>query len=101
MQAIKDKLNDMSAMRKAKNEAKAEEKAEKELAKARMDIAHEVRMAKEAEAEMELHVNKAGQRAQREMAKHAARLSAENEPMAHAPGGPNTGGDGQPSSYGS
>ncbi|KAF5732809.1 late embryogenesis abundant protein [Tripterygium wilfordii] len=70
MQAVKDKLHDMSEMRKVKAEAKAEEKAEKELAKARMDIAHEVRMAKEAEAEMELHVSKAGVRAQREIEKH-------------------------------
>ena len=44
--------------------------AEKELAKARMDVAHEVRLAREAEAEMELHVAKAGQRVEREIAKH-------------------------------
>ncbi|XP_011010743.1 PREDICTED: uncharacterized protein LOC105115528 [Populus euphratica] len=70
MQAVKDKLHDMTTMRKAKAEAKAEEKAEKELAKARMDVAHEVRLAREAEAEMELHVAKAGQRVEREIAKH-------------------------------
>ncbi|KAL9384539.1 hypothetical protein Peur_021549 [Populus x canadensis] len=70
MQAVKDKLHDMTAMRQAKAEAKAEEKAEKELAKARMDVAHEVRLAREAEAEMELHVAKAGQRVEREIAKH-------------------------------
>ncbi|KAJ6680732.1 LATE EMBRYOGENESIS ABUNDANT PROTEIN [Salix purpurea] len=70
MQAVKDKLHDMTAMRKAKAEAKAEEKTEKELAKARMDVAHEVRLAREAEAEMELHVAKAGQRVEREIAKH-------------------------------
>ena len=70
MQAVKDKLHDMTAMRKAKAEAKAEEKAEKELAKARMDVAHEVRLAREAEAQMELHVAKAGQRVEREIAKH-------------------------------
>ncbi|KAB5556846.1 hypothetical protein DKX38_007755 [Salix brachista] len=58
----KDKVHDMTAMCKAKAEAKAEEKTEKELAKARMDVAHEVRLAREAEAEMELHVAKAGQR---------------------------------------
>ena len=44
--------------------------AEKEIAKARMDIAHEVRLAKEAEAKMDLHAAKAGERAQKEMAKH-------------------------------
>ncbi|KAJ6973620.1 hypothetical protein NC653_033833 [Populus alba x Populus x berolinensis] len=70
MQAVKEKLHDMTAMRKAKAEAKAEEKAEKEMAKARMDVAHEVRLAREAEAEMELHVAKAGQRVEREIAKH-------------------------------
>ncbi|KAL7238358.1 hypothetical protein ACSBR2_004457 [Camellia fascicularis] len=48
---------------------------EKELAKARVDIAHEVRLAKEAEAAMDLHVTKAGERAQREIEKHAV-----NEP---------------------
>ncbi|XP_057980527.1 uncharacterized protein LOC131166199 isoform X2 [Malania oleifera] len=62
----------MSAMRKAKAEAKAEEKAEKELAKARVEVAHEVRLAREAEAQMELHVNKASQKAERQMAKHGA-----------------------------
>ena len=40
------------------------------MAKARMDVAHEVRLAREAEAEMELHVAKAGQRVEREIAKH-------------------------------
>ncbi|KAL7126186.1 hypothetical protein ABFS83_14G168600 [Erythranthe nasuta] len=63
MQAIKDKLNDLSAMRKAKAEAREEEKAEKELAKARVEVAHEVRMAKEAEAAMDLHVHKAVEKA--------------------------------------
>ncbi|XP_050237369.1 late embryogenesis abundant protein 6-like [Mercurialis annua] len=70
MQAVKEKLHDMSAMRKAKADAKAEEKGEKELAKARVEIAHEVRMAREAEAEMELHVAKAGEKAHKEIAKH-------------------------------
>ena len=37
-----------------------------------MDVAHEVRLAKEAEAEMELHVAKAGQKVEREAAKNAA-----------------------------
>ncbi|XP_019460255.1 PREDICTED: late embryogenesis abundant protein 6-like isoform X4 [Lupinus angustifolius] len=85
MQAVKDKLQDMTALRKAKAEAKAQERAEKEnakemmnnnpadkdIAKARMDIAHEVRRAKEAEAAMALHVAKAGERAEREIAKHS------------------------------
>lgn len=44
--------------------------AEKEIAKARMEVAHEVRLAKEAEAAMDMHVAKAGQKAQRELAKH-------------------------------
>lgn len=47
--------------------------AEKEIAKARMDIAHEVRMAKEAEAAMDLHVSKAGERAEQEIAKHSSK----------------------------
>ncbi|GAV90037.1 LEA_1 domain-containing protein, partial [Cephalotus follicularis] len=70
MQCVKEKLEDMSAMRKVKAEAKAEEKAEKELAKARMEVAHEVRLAKEAQAAMELHVQRAGQKAEKEVAKH-------------------------------
>jgi hypothetical protein len=36
-----------------------------------MDVAHEVRLAKEAEAEMELHVAKAGEKVEKEAAKHA------------------------------
>ncbi|KAG6628424.1 late embryogenesis abundant protein 6-like [Carya illinoinensis] len=71
MQAVKDKLQDMNDMRKAKAAAKEEEKAEKDLAKARMEVAHEVRLAKEAEAAMELHVARAGEKAEREEAKHA------------------------------
>ena len=70
MQAVKEKLQDINAMRKAKAEARAEEKAEKELAEARKDIAHEVRLAKEAEAAMDLHVSKAGERAEKEIEKH-------------------------------
>ncbi|KAK6121584.1 hypothetical protein DH2020_044664 [Rehmannia glutinosa] len=62
MQTIKEKLSDMSAMRQAKAEAKEEEKAEKELAKTRVQVAHEVRMAREAEAAMDLHVNKAAEK---------------------------------------
>lgn len=45
--------------------------AEKELAKARVEVAHEVRLAREAEAAMDLHVAKAGEKAEREMAKYA------------------------------
>ncbi|WMV11036.1 hypothetical protein MTR67_004421 [Solanum verrucosum] len=70
MQAIKDKFNDMSAMRKAKAEAKEEEKAEKELAKVRVEVAHEVRLAREAEAAMDLHVNKAAQKIANEEEKY-------------------------------
>lgn len=44
--------------------------AEKDLAKAKMQIAHEVRLAREAEAAMDLHVAKADELAKREMAKH-------------------------------
>ncbi|KAI4370863.1 hypothetical protein MLD38_019164 [Melastoma candidum] len=71
MQAIKDKINDMKITRKAKADAKAEEKAEKELAKARVEVAHEVRLAKEAEASMDLHVAKASERVDKEIAKHS------------------------------
>ncbi|KAM3323195.1 hypothetical protein P3S67_004346 [Capsicum chacoense] len=70
MQAIKEKLNDMSAMRKAKAEAKEEEKAEKEMAKARVEVAREVRLAKEAEAAMDMHVNKAAEKIANEEKKH-------------------------------
>ncbi|XP_043695271.1 late embryogenesis abundant protein 6-like [Telopea speciosissima] len=70
MQTIKEKFQDMREMREAKAEAKAEEQAEKELAKARLDVAHEVRKAREAEAEMDLHVNKAVEKADKEIAKH-------------------------------
>ncbi|MCI22023.1 late embryogenesis abundant protein, partial [Trifolium medium] len=35
-----------------------------------MEIAHEVRLAKEAEAAMDLHVSKAGERAEQEIGKH-------------------------------
>lgn len=52
-------------------------RAEKELAQARMEVAHEVRKAKEAEAKMELHAAKASQRAQEEIAKYT---SNQNEP---------------------
>ncbi|XP_022745137.1 late embryogenesis abundant protein 6-like [Durio zibethinus] len=80
MQAIREKLHDMSEMRKAKAEAKAEEKVEKDIAKARMGIAHEVRMAKEAEAEMDLHAAKAGELLQKERGMHAP--ESQNRPNA-------------------
>ncbi|CAJ1958761.1 unnamed protein product [Sphenostylis stenocarpa] len=70
MQAVKEKLISMNATRKARQEAKAEEKAEKEIAKARMDVAREIRLAKQAEAEMDLHVANAGRRVQQEINKH-------------------------------
>ena len=69
MQAIKEKLNDMGAMRKAKAEAKEEEKAEKEVAKTRVQVAHEVRLAREAEAAMDLHVSKAAEKIAQQEAK--------------------------------
>ncbi|KAJ8573455.1 hypothetical protein K7X08_009966 [Anisodus acutangulus] len=75
MQAIKEKFNDMSAMRKAKAEAKEEEKAEKELAKARVEVAHEVRLAREAEAAMDLHVNKAAEKIAQEEQKHVHNIN--------------------------
>ncbi|EPS65603.1 hypothetical protein M569_09182 [Genlisea aurea] len=56
MQAIKEKLHDMSEVRQAKAEAKEEEKVEKR-------VAHEMRMAKEAQATVKLHVNKASEMA--------------------------------------
>ncbi|XP_028787280.1 late embryogenesis abundant protein 6 [Neltuma alba] len=68
--AVKEKIQDMTALRSAKAEAKAEEQAEKDIAKARMEVAHEIRLAKEAEAAMELHAAKAQQKASQEMAKH-------------------------------
>ncbi|KAI3448998.1 hypothetical protein Pfo_005663 [Paulownia fortunei] len=70
MQTIKEKLNDMSTMRKAKAEAKEDEKAEKEFAKTRVQVAHEVRMAREAEAAMDLHVNKAAEKVAEHERKH-------------------------------
>ncbi|KAK9749089.1 hypothetical protein RND81_02G101800 [Saponaria officinalis] len=72
MQAIKEKIGEMSSMRKAKSEARAEEKEEIEKAEARKNIAKEVRKAKEAEAAMDMHVAKAGEVANNEIAKHAS-----------------------------
>lgn len=47
--------------------------AEKEIANARKNIAHEVRLAKEAEATMDIHVEKAGRIAEKEISKHASK----------------------------
>ncbi|KAL7126003.1 hypothetical protein ABFS83_14G155400 [Erythranthe nasuta] len=70
MQAIKEKLSDINAMRKAKAEAKEEERAEKELAKVKGQVAYEVRMAREAEAAMDRHVSKAAEKAAEYERKH-------------------------------
>lgn len=59
--------------------------AEKDLAKARMDIAHEVRLAKEAEAAMDLHVTKAGERAEKEIEKHTSTGQAASMETANGP----------------
>ncbi|CAO2835185.1 unnamed protein product [Amaranthus hypochondriacus] len=74
MQAVKDKIKEISSIRKAKAEAKEQEKDEKELANAKKNIAKEVRKAKEAEEEMDIHIAKAGKIAEKEMAKHATRI---------------------------
>ncbi|KAK1413400.1 hypothetical protein QVD17_35173 [Tagetes erecta] len=74
MQTIKDKITDMNATRKARSEAKQEEKAEKDLAKSRAEVAHEIRLAREAEASMDMHVNKAVEKA----AQHDAKLAPDN-----------------------
>nr|DAD18146.1 TPA_asm: hypothetical protein HUJ06_019609 [Nelumbo nucifera] len=86
MQAVREKLSDISAMRKAKAEAKAEEKVEKEIARARVQMAHELRKAKEAEAKMDLHVDKAAQKAEEQIAKHSPSPPTHTEPqLTHAP----------------
>lgn len=59
--------------------------AEKDIAKARVEVAHEVRLAKEAEAAMDLHVAKAGQKAERELAKH--NMSSSTTMNTHHPAG--------------
>ncbi|KVG70384.1 hypothetical protein Ccrd_026261 [Cynara cardunculus var. scolymus] len=51
---------------KASTPSKKKEKkteVEKDLAKSRVDVAHEIRLAKEAEAAMDRHVNKAVEKA--------------------------------------
>ncbi|XP_074283454.1 uncharacterized protein LOC141608000 [Silene latifolia] len=72
MQAIKEKINEYSTMKKVKAELRAEEKEEVEKAEARKEIAKEVRKAKEAEAEMDMHVAKAADVADDHIAKQAA-----------------------------
>ncbi|KAF7154395.1 hypothetical protein RHSIM_Rhsim01G0146400 [Rhododendron simsii] len=57
--------------------------AERELAKARVDIAHEVRLAREAEDSMELHVAKAGKKGEREIAKHTANHNQPRHSVGH------------------
>ncbi|KAF5175656.1 hypothetical protein FRX31_034758 [Thalictrum thalictroides] len=74
MQAVRDKLSEIATMKHVKADARAEEKAEKEIAKTRMEVAKEVRKAKEAEAEMDLHVAKAGEKVQRQIEKHMTDL---------------------------
>ncbi|KAL8542542.1 hypothetical protein ACS0TY_003421 [Phlomoides rotata] len=99
MQAIKDKLSDMNAMRKAKAEAREEENAEKELAKTRVQVAKEVRMAREAEAAMDLHVQKAAEK----VADHERKFNAQDDPMYHGGASPasghNTSMDGPPTPH--
>ncbi|KAM5554312.1 late embryogenesis abundant protein 6 [Rosa sericea] len=98
MQAVKDKLGEMTAMKKVKEEARAEEKAEKEIAKARADIAHEVRLAKEAEATMAHHVAKAGEiaRTGEQMANEQLAKLRESDPAAGAGSGAGAGRGGVP-----
>lgn len=52
-------------------------KEEKELAKTRVEVAKEVRMAREAEAAMDLHVNKAAEKVANQEAKCAQNLNAD------------------------
>ncbi|KAL1546564.1 hypothetical protein AAHA92_23144 [Salvia divinorum] len=63
MQAIKEKINDMKELRKAKAEAREVEKVERADAKTRLAVVHEVRKAREAEAAMDYHVQKAADKA--------------------------------------
>ena len=50
--------------------------AEKELAKSRAEVAHEIRLAKEAEASMEAHVNKAVEKAAQHDAKQQSQQTS-------------------------
>ncbi|KAL2514080.1 late embryogenesis abundant protein 18-like [Forsythia ovata] len=79
MQAIKEKLNGMTSMHKAKAEAKEEEKAEKEIAKVQVEVAHEVRQAREAEAAMDLHVQKAAIKAVEHIIEHPLDTSGHHQ----------------------
>ncbi|KAG5557731.1 hypothetical protein RHGRI_007849 [Rhododendron griersonianum] len=58
------------------------------MAKARVDIAHEVRLAREAEASMEFHVAKAGKKAEREIAKYTANHNQPPHSVGHQNDGP-------------
>ncbi|PIN01859.1 hypothetical protein CDL12_25624 [Handroanthus impetiginosus] len=101
MQAIKEKLNDMSAMRRAKAEAKEEEKAEKEIAKARLEAVHEIRLAREAEAEMDHHVNKAAQKLVQHERKYPLQgAAADASYMLDSYGNPGTAYSTDPAGYG-
>ncbi|KAK1401417.1 hypothetical protein POM88_001022 [Heracleum sosnowskyi] len=62
MQAVKEKLQDMNHLQKAKAEAREEEKAEKDFVKARLEVAHEEHLAKEAEATMNMHVERTAEK---------------------------------------
>ncbi|XP_020570653.1 late embryogenesis abundant protein 6-like, partial [Phalaenopsis equestris] len=69
MQFAKEKMNDMASKSKEKKEIRhaiAEEKAEKKGAKTReeKEIAHELSKARQAEAKMEYHLEKAEHRAE-------------------------------------
>ncbi|KAL3516719.1 hypothetical protein ACH5RR_023621 [Cinchona calisaya] len=68
----------MRHMRKAKAEAKEEEKEEKELSKTRVQIAKDVRLAREAEATMDLHGNKAVEKVAHQEAKYAEHSNSEH-----------------------
>ncbi|KAL1818731.1 hypothetical protein DCAR_0414941 [Daucus carota subsp. sativus] len=70
MQAIKGKLLSLKESRSRKFETKEEEKAEKEKMKDRTEVAHEVHLAREAEAEMDHHVKKAAEKAAQFEQKH-------------------------------
>lgn len=51
------------------------------MAKARMEIAHEIRLAKEAEAEMEMHAAKATKMTLEQMAKETPTTSHIKAPL--------------------
>ncbi|KAK9120713.1 hypothetical protein Syun_018330 [Stephania yunnanensis] len=71
--AVKEKLQDMAALKQVKADAKAEEKAEKEMAKTRVEVAKEVRKAKEAQAARDLHIGKAEQKVDDQVSKNCSK----------------------------